>query len=571
MVLNDEQVNRFFDTMDALLYYVNDRFHVVKDLSLESGTMMDDVKTAMVARELWNNVEIIDEFVDRNPFGLPQKCLDAAAGWKYALPGFYTLVRYQGGRGLLMGDAGVFSVSGVTYELEDEIGPAPAGVELVLLPFDDVIVYDGFLQAYDLEGQQAGQESRRIQDEFERRCADGIAMTAQEFIERAQTFIEAEREREFESLLVGPRTSDVGGAEEVLPKGFHRGVLAGLGGFDRELALDAYRAQHPEAFVRPGQRGASEFEDFDEPIPSELASIASEMPEKLPIEYRQALTCIDAATMLYGVAAVADVYAQYRALCADALSFAEFQTLASSETWRTGAGTFDVWTYANVDYITHYSLSPDFVAQEFMQNKAGSEGLFMNRETGELAGSPFGSLSGSGGGDLVIELGRLEQYKRDLVEMRKRELPMKPLSRRVLEQDVVSSLLANPSVLALRDFLDERIPDGADDYTFADHMVEDIVRSALELGHLEDVFAFALDMGLAHCCADEKRLPQLITNAFNAIPSWENNGWSPQELYEQMTGRKMFYNADGSVMRVGADEPCPCGSGKKYRECCGKC
>ena len=37
MVLNDEQVNRFFDTMDSLLYYVNERFHVVKDLSLESG------------------------------------------------------------------------------------------------------------------------------------------------------------------------------------------------------------------------------------------------------------------------------------------------------------------------------------------------------------------------------------------------------------------------------------------------------------------------------------------------------------------------------------------------------
>ena len=34
MVLNDEQVNRFFDTMDALLYYVNDRFRVVRDLSL---------------------------------------------------------------------------------------------------------------------------------------------------------------------------------------------------------------------------------------------------------------------------------------------------------------------------------------------------------------------------------------------------------------------------------------------------------------------------------------------------------------------------------------------------------
>ena len=568
MVLNDEQVNRFFDTMDSLLYYVNERFHVVKDLSLESGTMMDDVKTSMVARELWDNVEIIDEFVRTNPYGLPQKCLDVAAGWRYALPGFYTLVRYQGGRGVLMGDAGVFSVCGVTYELEEEIGPAPAGVEIVLLPFDDVIIYDGFLQAYDLGGTQPDRESRRIQDEFERRCADGIAMTSAEFVERAQAFLDAQREREFESLLSGPDAGVTSQAEEVLPKGFHRGVLAGLDGFERDLAVDAYRKQHPEAFVRPGW--AELDYSGDDQVPDELASIACEMPQGLPLEYRQALACINAATMQYGIVSVADAYAQYRALCAEALTYEEFKTLVASETWLVGAGLFDLWAYANADYITHYSLSPDYVAQEFVQSKAAPSGLFINSETGDIAGPTLSALSGSGGGDLVIELGRLEQYKRDLVEMRNRELPMKPLSRRVLEQDIVSGLLSDPSALALRDFIDERIPDGADDYTFADHVVEDAIRSSLELGSLEEVFMFAIDVGLEHCCADERRLALLLTNLYNAVPSWENNGWSPQELYEQMTGRKMFYNADGTVMRVGADEPCPCGSGKKYRDCCGR-
>ena len=570
MVLNDEQVNRFFDTMDSLLYYVNERFHVVMDLSLESGTMMDDVKTAMVARELWDNVGIIDEFVRLNPYGLPQKCLDVAARWRYALPGFYTLVRYQGGRGLLMGDAGVFSVCGVTYELEEEIGPAPAGVELVLLPFDDLIVYDGFLQAYDLDGSQSDRESRRIQDEFERRCADGIAMTADEFVERAQAFLEAEREREFENLLSGSGDANVQQQDEdVPPKGFHRSVLAGLGGLERDLALNAYRNEHPEAFVRPGQE-EYERSRFGDEVPAELESMAAELPQGFPLEYRQALTCIDAATMQYGIASVADVYAQYRGLCPEALSYEEFQTLAASETWRTGVGLHDVWSYANVDYITHYSLSADYVAQEFMRSKQAPSGLFVNTETGEFAGPTLSAFSGSGGGDLVIELGRLEQYKRDLVDMRNRELPMKPLSRRVLEQDVVSGLLSDPSALALRDFLDERIPDGADGYTFADHVVEDVIRSSLELGSLEEVFAFAVDLGLEHCCTDERRLALLLTNVYNAVPSWENNGWSPQELYEQMTGRKMFYNADGSVMRVGADEPCPCGSGKKYRDCCGR-
>ena len=147
---------------------------------------------------------------------------------------------------------------------------------------------------------------------------------------------------------------------------------------------------------------------------------------------------------------------------------------------------------------------------------------------------------------------------------------MKPLSRTLLENDVFDELLDDENVVRLRAFLDERVPDGQDDYTFADRVVEEIVLGSIESGSLHEVFSYALGMGLEHCSADQERLTLLITNVFNSMPSWENNGWSPKELYEQVTGRKMFYNEDGTVMKVGADDPCPCGSGKKYRDCCGR-
>ena len=35
-------------------------------------------------------------------------------------------------------------------------------------------------------------------------------------------------------------------------------------------------------------------------------------------------------------------------------------------------------------------------------------------------------------------------------------------------------------------------------------------------------------------------------------------------------GRPVFFNPDGSVKKVGRNEPCPCGSGKKYKNCCGR-
>ena len=33
---------------------------------------------------------------------------------------------------------------------------------------------------------------------------------------------------------------------------------------------------------------------------------------------------------------------------------------------------------------------------------------------------------------------------------------------------------------------------------------------------------------------------------------------------------KVFYRTARSTKKVGRNEPCPCGSGKKYKKCCGK-
>jgi hypothetical protein len=162
-----------------------------------------------------------------------------------------------------------------------------------------------------------------------------------------------------------------------------------------------------------------------------------------------------------------------------------------------------------------------------------------------------------------------EQYRQNLLEARQ-EVPPKPLSRTLLENTPLGELLRNENVTRLRRFIDERIPDGEDDYTFADRAAQEFVLTSIEAGSLDELYRLSEDLGITGCCADETKLPRLATNVFNAMPSWENNGWSPQELYEQITGRRMFYNDDGTVMKVGPDDPCPCGSGRSYRVCCGR-
>ena len=673
MVLDDGQNGLFFDVMDSLLYYVNDRFRVVEGFTLDYNSPLDDVKSSLVAHALWENVAIIDDFVKENPYHLPKRGLDLASSWKTALHGLYTLVRYQSGRALLMNEAGVFSVCGVTYALENEIGPAPAYVEMVLLPFEDCVVYDGFLQAYDTDRTPAS--IQRIQDEFENRCSQGIVSTGADFVKRVGQYLAEKRDKEFDDMLADMSRAMEHG-EDQLPDGFHRGALAGLSPDERAQATHARRQQlvsapsitarkfdkrvrrhepvtslagclslmtkaqldniaqlmgmgslshlrkaeivselaaelplseqllaarlvmaedNDYAFAqRLSNEGRVDFalaerndyawiwpiepyvylfrgkDGYSAVVPEELKALLAaadfEAMDRVRRQHKQAINCVDACVVYCGVASVDDVYDQYRSLVSDVLDREDFERLIEFEV-MTGSASFGTWDYVPQEYVVHYTLTPDYLAEEIANaHHEAIGGLMRNGETGELS---IQHLMRNMRTDLASELEWLEQYKRDLVESQA-NLPMKPLSRSILENDVIGELLADDSVVRLRSYLDAHIPDGADDYLFADAMAEAVIMSAIETGSVQEAFGFAMNLGFGQSAEEEERLPLLITNVFNAMPSWENNGWSPQELYEQVTGRKVFYNDDGTIMKIGADDPCPCNSGKKYRDCCGR-
>ncbi|MBQ8200844.1 MAG: SEC-C domain-containing protein [Clostridia bacterium] len=51
---------------------------------------------------------------------------------------------------------------------------------------------------------------------------------------------------------------------------------------------------------------------------------------------------------------------------------------------------------------------------------------------------------------------------------------------------------------------------------------------------------------------------------FNALPHWSNKGHSPNELIERTRGQRK------APAMPGRNDRCPCGSGKKYKQCCGR-
>lgn len=227
MILTYEQADRFYTLINALLGYANERFEVVRELPLPIVDLESQSKAALVAETLWDSVGIIDDFVRENPFDLPKRFLDTALAWKDALTGSFVFAGHEDGRALLMGDEDVFAVAGIQLEPSELLSEWPDVVRTTLLPFDDLIVYDGMLNVLGIEfGPEVAASA---QADFKERRAKGLVRTAADFVARSRALNEAGRNRAVERLLAdAERDARIAAFGEQLPPGFHRGALAGL-------------------------------------------------------------------------------------------------------------------------------------------------------------------------------------------------------------------------------------------------------------------------------------------------------------------------------------------------------
>lgn len=77
------------------------------------------------------------------------------------------------------------------------------------------------------------------------------------------------------------------------------------------------------------------------------------------------------------------------------------------------------------------------------------------------------------------------------------------------------------------------------------------------------------DMGLLKEAEQYKTLMYLLSNLNNTTRLWFIKGHTPNELAKQAENfGKIVPFADVRRQKVGRNDPCPCGSGKKYKNCC---
>lgn len=259
----------------------------------------------------------------------------------------------------------------------------------------------------------------------------------------------------------------------------------------------------------------------------------------------QATNLVDAIAALRGIATSGEAYDEYCRCFPDAFDEDEFED-AVMRALNRGTVRFDCLSTDDELYFLQYELGNRF---------REDNGI-------EVEDFPDPFLEG--------ELGWLE----NLLDVREGKLPRALDDSMRSANDVYDWKENLPATRALRDYLDSHVPDGQDDYLFADGVIEDLITfMSFGMTSAQTVriyFEILEDHGFVPDEAHMKKLLDLLMNMANAMPTWANNGWAPNELHEAATGRKVFYNEDGSVKKVGRNEPCPCGSGKKYKRCFGR-
>lgn len=585
MHLSQRQLDRFFDLLDQLLVFANERLHLVEGLSAPIVGEQAEMKAALVCELLWDNRAVIDEFVRLNPNRMPARDLQAVAAWSDALVGEFMLVRHERGQAIMLHETGLYSVAGLDVDLSERLSQAPDILHAALLPYEGVIVTDGLEMS---SGIPLNAEELRVMEEASAAAlATGVASTADELRVRAQAYNSKLRELELDALMssieLEARQARDG---ERLPEGYHRGVLAGLSPEERErvvtghLAELAQKAQEQagEELARLLQGRSAERQAEDggspagsEPGPEGRAAGRDRAHEEREYEQERddaALNCADALAQMCGLMTLKEAYAAYSTVVFDVIDLERFVAALMAEDEQESC-EFTLQEWRGQSYLMHFTVSDayarDWVARQHARELQQKAAEIKNEQQ---AAAALTRMLGEVAEGTQNELASLDDYRAHLLDCHKRTA-RRPLSPMAVEGKYIDELAQRPAVVQLRDFLDAHVPDGQDDYLYADLVIEDLIAHSIDSG---DAMAYLDEIeraGACNCTEDTGLVLRLAENAYGALPSWEYNGWSPQEVMEQLMGKRIFYNVRGEMLHPSPNEPCPCGSGRPYGECHG--
>lgn len=132
----------------------------------------------------------------------------------------------------------------------------------------------------------------------------------------------------------------------------------------------------------------------------------------------------------------------------------------------------------------------------------------------------------------------------------------------------------NLQTIALERYLRGKLKHVADSKYTPAALVREIHRRILNNANNQMIVDALMESGIrfdGH--ADAQKSMEYIVDMHNNTRVWSNKGHTPRELAAQRNRlnslQQYFSDPNAAAPKVGRNDPCPCGSGKKLKKCCG--
>ena len=292
-------------------------------------------------------------------------------------------------------------------------------------------------------------------------------------------------------------------------------------------------------------------------LPPEIRSLLADIDIDAIAHARKRLdTAASAASGLAtmcGIISLSDAYDLYSACVEDPLGFEQFEMALNELASCESRDSYALWRHKGTDYLVSVELS-DESAPARVVRECYAEHIVASDEAEVSDGTTLVAISDADEQDFVERIrqkeAELEALRVSLLKAKSDDRPHELLPS-MLQATPIEALLETDALVSLRAFVDRHIPDGEDDYEFADTFARSVVVSSVLM---HESYNDALDLvrlyGMLGC--EGTRFPdtlgRLITNAYNALPRWQSNGFSLEELTERLTGRHRSFAADGTEL-----------------------
>lgn len=175
--LSAEECKEFYELWFGLMGYVNDREEVIREkIKPEYPNAVQDDRIYPVREVLWEKPQLIDEYIRETK--LPQDQIDILKLWRTNFKkGTLILVEYLPDYAVAVGSQEgadcLYGIKGISNSLANTLRrPLPTPVETVLLPYRGKIIYDSYLQSFQV-GMRDGAR-KFIEEIYDKAKSQGI-------------------------------------------------------------------------------------------------------------------------------------------------------------------------------------------------------------------------------------------------------------------------------------------------------------------------------------------------------------------------------------------------------------